>query len=147
MIGRIYKLEGGEKFYIGSTTSSLNRRFIRHKSKSKEKISENRELYVHFRNINWENCTMTLLIEEKFESRKEMLQKECEEIKKYLDNDKCLNKNRPIITSDEKKLMNNEYAKIRRKTNPEKERKRLQEWRKKNPDKYKLQCIRSKEKL
>jgi hypothetical protein len=142
MIGRIYKLEGGGKFYIGSTTSSLNRRFIRHKSKSKETVCENTPVYVHFRNIGWENCVISLIEELVFENRRQLLERETQEINKYLSNELCLNHNRPLITREQKKQMDVEYGKKRRHHNKEEECKRLQEWRKLNPEKYKAQYDR-----
>jgi predicted GIY-YIG superfamily endonuclease len=45
MIGRIYKISGGGKFYIGSTTQTLYKRFKNHRSKSKEEKRKNTPLY------------------------------------------------------------------------------------------------------
>ena len=82
MIGRIYKLEGGDRFYIGSTTCSLHKRLSKHKSKSKEKCAENREVYIHFRNIGWDNVVITLIDESLYPSKRELFQRENEEIKR-----------------------------------------------------------------
>jgi hypothetical protein len=50
----------------------------------------------------------------------------------------------PFLTSDEKKKRNSDYSKYRRQANPEKERERLQKWRKENPEKRRQQTIRER---
>jgi hypothetical protein len=146
MIGRIYKLEGGDKFYIGSTTCSLNKRFSRHKSKSKERIAENRPIYLHFKNIGWDNVTINLIDEFTYSSKQDILRREDDEIKKYIGDPRLLNNNRCIISPEEKKERDNEYSKNRRKQNPEYERLRLQQWRLLNPEKRKAQYTRHNQK-
>lgn len=142
MIGRIYRLEGGGKFYIGSTTCTLKNRLKHHRSKSNEPIALNVPVYVHFRELGWQNASINLIEEFEISSRKDLLSRECEIIKQFIQEDECLNCNRPIITSEEKKERDRKYGKIRRETDPERERKRLQEWRKNNPDKRKEQTKR-----
>lgn len=139
MLGRIYKLEGGGKFYIGSTTCNLKNRLKHHRSKSKEDISKNRALYLHFRELGWENTTIILLEEFEVLNRRELYERECEFIKQFIGTENCLNTIRSAITSEEKKARNSFYTKKRRQENPDYERNRLQEWRKKNPEKYKEQ--------
>jgi len=146
MIGRIYKLEGGGKFYIGSTTCDLKNRLKHHRSKSKEKIAEKRGLYVHFREIGWENATISVIEELEITSRKDLFARECEVIKNYIGIPDCLNKSRPVITKEDKKESDKLYGKIRRKQNMEKERNRVKEWRKNNPDKWKAQYDRANKK-
>jgi hypothetical protein len=146
MIGRIYKLEGGGRFYIGSTTCLLNKRFSKHKSKSKEKNSENRPVYVYFKNIGWDNVTISLIEEFTVSSRQELLHRENDEIKKYMGQPEVLNSNRCIILPEEKKQRDKEYSKNRRIKNPEHERNRLQQWRILNPEKRKAQYMRDNQK-
>jgi hypothetical protein len=142
MIGRVYKLEGGGKFYIGSTTCSLKNRLKHHRSKSSESISKNRQLYVHFRELGWENVNIILLEEFEISSRKDLLQRECEILKENINIETCLNRNLPIITPEEKKQRDRIGGKARREIDPERERLRLQEWRKNNPEKWKAQYTR-----
>lgn len=142
MIGRVYKLEGGGKFYIGSTTCDLKNRLKHHRSKSKEDISKNRAVYVHFRELGWQNVTITLLYEFEVTNRRELYEKECEFIKQFIGTENCLNTIRSAITRIEKKESDAIYGKKRRQENHEHERKRLQEWRKNNPEKYKEQTRR-----
>ena len=63
MIGRVYRLDGGEKFYIGSTTSELKTRLKKHKCKSNENIAKSRKVYVYFKTIGWENVRIILIKE------------------------------------------------------------------------------------
>ena len=145
MIGRIYKLEGNGKFYIGSTMCDLKNRLKHHRSKSKEQIALNTPLYVHFRELGWQNARIILLKEFEVSCRKELLQKECDIIKEFLGLETCLNKNLPIVTDDEKKERDNKYQRKRREENPERERDRLREWRKNNPEKWRQQTKRHNE--
>ena len=141
----IYKLECREtgKFYIGSTTSTLNCRLKHHRSASKEPHRQNSPLYTHFREVGWDKARMITLCEIDVESRQEMLSIEKSEILKYMGSDLCLNHNRPIITRDEKKLSDAEYGKQRREIYADKERNRVAEWRRKNPEKYAEQLKRT----
>lgn len=142
MIGRIYKLEGGGKFYIGSTTCELNYRLKKHKSKSNELISKNRLLYLHFKEIGWNNANMILILEVEVNLRNELLKYEKDEIMKVINDPNCLNSILPITTIEERKKRNLDYDRQRRQKNPEKQRARLQKWREANPEKYKEQYSR-----
>jgi Uri superfamily endonuclease len=139
MIGIIYRLEGGGKFYIGSTTSNLKDRLKKHRAKSNEDNSKNRASYIHFKNIGWSNVSITSIHETEVSTRRELLTKECEFIKTCIKDENCLNKNLPIITPEEKKLKDAEYGRSRRLENPERERLRVKKWRSENPDTWKLQ--------
>jgi len=143
MLAKIYRLEGGGKFYIGFTTNSLNRRLNKHKSKSKEEISKNRPLYVYFRSLNWDGVRMILIKEVEVETRSDILQIEKLIIDEYKNDENCLNVTRPLITNDEKKQRDSEYGKKRRELFKEKERDRVKEWRHKNPEKWKKQYDRA----
>ena len=141
MLGRIYKLEGGGKFYIGSTTQDIKKRLKNHKSKSKEPHRSNTPLYKWFNEIGWENITISIL-EEINAEKSEIFKREDELIRIYLNNDNCLNCNKVKITREEKKERDNSYSKKYRHENPEHERLRLNEWRKNNPDKVREQTKR-----
>lgn len=145
MIGRIYKIEGGGKFYIGSTTCTLKNRMKHHRSKSKERVALNIPVYVHFRDIGWENATISLIDEFEIETRKDLLNREREIMEQFIGREECLNSNRPVITIEEKKQRDRDYGKTRREKDPERERTRLQEWRKNNPEKWKAQYDRYNE--
>ena len=142
MIGRIYKLEGANKFYIGSTICELKYRLKKHRSKSNENISKNRPVYYYFKEIGWDNAVITLIKEVHINDRKELLTYEKEELLKFINDDNCLNSILPIITTEEKKKRDAEYGKKRRQLNPEKERERVKKWRSENPEKYKQQYSR-----
>ena len=142
MIGRIYKLEGGGKFYIGSTMCDLKYRLRKHRSKSKEKVSEKSLVYTHFREIGWEHVTISEIDKIENCSRLELRNLETEYIKSSLDDINCLNKNLAYITIDEKRARDAEYGKLRRKSNPTYEKERLKKWRLENPEKYKEQYDR-----
>lgn len=144
MIGYIYKLEGGGKVYIGSTTSELKIRLKKHKSKSNERVSKNREVYKHFKQIGWGAASISIIKQVEVFDRRELLNYEKEEVLKIINNDNCLNSILPITTLDEKKQKDSEYSKKRRNDNPEKERLRLQRWRQENPDKRREQVARER---
>ena len=59
--GKIYKIVNDidDKIYVGSTTQTLNKRFNRHKSKSKQ--SQDRTIYKHFNIIGWDHVTIKLI--------------------------------------------------------------------------------------
>lgn len=148
MIGRIYKLECKltSKFYIGSSTHTLSDRLKKHRSKSNEESRKSTPLYSHFREVGWNNAIMTLIKEVTFETRRDLLEVEKVEILKYLGHELCLNHNRPIQTLDEKVQQTREYGKLRRLENKEKDKLKLKEWRKNNPEKWKEQTKRYNEK-
>ena len=106
----------------------------------------NSPFYTHFRNVGWESADIRVLYEVEFDTRAQLLQAEKEEIIKHLDDESCLNHNRPCITREEKKQQDKEYGKQRRTEQKERERQRVIEWRKKNPEKYAEQCRRANEK-
>jgi len=146
MLGKIYKIEGGSKFYIGSTIQDITKRFKNHKSKSKENKRSNTPLYKHFNEIGWENATIYVIEELNIINKIELLEKENEIIKCHLNDPSCLNSNLVKITKEEKKEKDKKYAKFRRQENPTRERERLNKWRENNPEKRKEQTKRYREK-
>jgi hypothetical protein len=146
MFGRIYRLIGGDKFYIGSTIQTLARRLSKHKSRSKEKDRKNSNLYKYFTEIGWENVTIELIEEIEIKTRKDLFELECKYIRDSLIDEKCLNINRPVRTIEERKEQDRQIGKRIRSERPDHERERVAEWRRKNPEKYRAQVQRFLEK-
>ena len=147
MKGILYRFQCRQtgKFYIGSTTQDIKKRLKNHKSKAKEEHRKNTPLYSHVNTFGWNTMDATVIAEIEFDSKDQLLQIEKDEIVKHLNNDSCLNHNRPCITREDKKQHDAEYGKKRRIQQKEKERERVIEWRKNNPEKYADQLRRSVE--
>jgi len=93
--GKIYKLVcPNYYFYIGSTITTLNSRFSKHKCDSR---TVNSKVYIYFNKIGWDNVKIQLIEELNINSREELLFKEAEYIKNNVNNEKCLNTTIPII--------------------------------------------------
>ena len=149
MKGLVYRFQCRQtgKFYIGSTTQDIKKRLKNHKSKAKEEHRKNTPLYSHVNLVGWNSIDVIIVFEEEFVSRTQLLQLEKDEIMKHLNDANCLNNNRPIRTSEEKKEQDKEYGKQRRIEQKEKERERVRKWRLDNPEKYAEQKRRSIEKI
>ena len=148
MIGRIYRIESDldGKFYIGSTTQTLSRRLNNHRSKSKEECRKNTPLYAHFNECGWEHANIQLLSQHTDITREELLKLERDEIDKWINDPRCVNKTRPLQTPEDKKALDREYGRVRRERMPEEERERVRIWRLNNPDKRKEQTQRYRNK-
>jgi hypothetical protein len=146
MIGHIYRLSGGGRFYIGSTTLTLEDRLREHKSFSTKAKSRQIPVYAHFTNVGWDSATIELIRFCDYKTKRDLLKCEREELDKVRDDLACLNKNRPYITRDEKKVRLKETAAKWHQENKEHARERLQEWRIANPEKVKAQRERQNEK-
>jgi hypothetical protein len=105
----------------------------------------NSPVYTHFRAVGWKTAEMTLLHELTVENKTQLLELEKTEILKYIDDELCLNHNRPIRTPEEKKQQDIDYGKLRRATKGDAERARVKQWRLDNPEKYAEQCRRANE--
>jgi hypothetical protein len=90
MIGRVYRLKCGDKFYIGSTIQALNKRLIGHKFDAKRKPHK---CYKYFNEQGWDNVTIELLEEGEFENTKALRKREGEYILLYINDENCLNCN------------------------------------------------------
>jgi len=88
MIGRVYRLKCGDKYYIGSTIRQLNKRLIDHKSHAKFKPLK---CHAYFNEQGWNNVTIELLEEGEFENRKALCKREGEYIIPYINDENCLN--------------------------------------------------------
>jgi len=147
MIGRLYKIQSNVDrcFYIGSTRQDLKNRLKNHKSKSKDPIRQKTPLYVYFNRVGWEHAEIQLLAEFDSIPDSELLALEKAEILNVINDEQCLNKSRPMRTSDEKKERDKEYGKVRRRDNREDEIQRVKQWRIDNPEKYTEQRRRYRE--
>jgi len=95
-------------YYIGSTISDLNIRLRRHKSDSKRCPDVKKNQY--FNSINWD--VKIILIEEiNVSSLSELHEIENNFIKKYLNDDKCLNTYHAIVNKELRKQKAHEYGK------------------------------------
>jgi hypothetical protein len=143
----LYRLDCSvtSKFYIGSTTCTLAVRLKKHRASSLEIRKQNSPLYRHFREFGWTNARVSVLTEVDIETRRDLLALERAEILRHLGSPLCLNHNRPIITREEKKVEDARYGKKRRAENKDDERRRVAEWRKKNPERYAEQIRRRNE--
>lgn len=146
MKGFIYRLAGGGRFYIGSTTLSLEDRFREHKSFSTKAKSRQIPVYAHFAEVGWECATITLVREVEYETKRDLLKAEREEFDKVRDDPACLNKNRPFVTREELKERVKTTAADWYAENKDHVRERVREWRQSNPEKVKAQRERQKAK-
>ena len=137
--GYIYKLTDGNKFYIGSTSLTLEKRLIDHKSLSKIEKRHSQPVYNYFNSTNWENARMETLRECEYTVKADLLRYEREEYDKLSGNPNCLNVMRSFISEDERKLRDKENAANWHQENKERCKESLQEWRKNNPEKVKEQ--------
>jgi hypothetical protein len=146
MKGFIYRLAGGDRFYVGSTTLSLGDRFREHKTFSTKAKSRQIPVYAHFTEVGWECATIELVREVEYETKRDLLKAEREELDKVRDDPACLNKNRPLITREELKEQVKTNSAKWHQENKSKSRERLQAWREANPEKVKAQRERQKAK-
>ena len=99
MIGCIYCLRLPEgKFYIGSTTSSLQERLWSHKTMSKLRTSL---LYQHMNRVGWDSVTIECLEEIEVPTRYDLFILENEYLRLLKDDD-CLNSINVFRTEEEK---------------------------------------------
>ena len=134
-------------FYIGSSMTSLKDRMKHHKALLKDPIRCRSPVYTHFNTVGWDNNAEIILIKEFHDvTRTQLRQHEMDEIMKVVDDPFCLNRNRPILTREDKKTHDKEYSHTRREQNKDDERDRVRQWRLKNPDKWKEQTKRYREK-
>jgi len=144
---KIYKITCNDGyFYIGSTISKLSTRLKNHKKDSK---NSNSKLYSHINSIGWENIKITLLEEFDNISKKDLLEKEYEYIRKE-NSEFCLNTN--VYDNENDRVKNRkEYTKEYEKINKEKIKLRKKEYYIKNKEKkilvIKLYVEKNKEKI
>lgn len=144
--GFVYKLSGGGKFYIGSTTLTPELRLEEHKTFSTKPSSQRQPVYRHFVSIGWENVTVETLRECDYRVKRDLLQHEREEYDKVAADPNCLNVNRPLVTAEELKERVKETAAKWHQENKERSRERLNQWRAENPEKVREQRARRADK-
>lgn len=142
MIGRLYRIDGGGKFYIGSTIQELKKRLKNHRSKSKESHRQTTPLYEHFNTIGWVNALITLIEEIEILDRRELLEREDVIVRRSLKDPNCLNKTCVIVTQEQKREQDRAYGQSRRESRKEIEKERVRTWRQNNPDKWREQTKR-----
>lgn len=97
--GKIYKLCGAGKIYIGSTTQLLSKRHYCHKKIPHSTVQEI---------MADPNNQITLIELAPCSSREELLARE----RYHIENTECVNKNNPIISEFERKEYKKEYMKV-----------------------------------
>ena len=95
---KIYKLQCDDgHFYIGSTTTTLVKRFCSHKTRAKK--NPDRRVYKHIDN-NWDSVRIVLIEEFPCENKNQLVRKEDEHIRLHREDALCLNM-RTAFRSDE----------------------------------------------
>ena len=123
--GKVYKIVGNGKVYVGSTTKTLARRLSCHRSFSKRGI----KTYNSFECFSDPKCRIELVEECCCETKKELL--ECE--RKWIEALECVNKKTPGRTGAEwyqdNKKYYKEYQKEYREQNREQTNQKQREYR------------------
>jgi len=101
--GKIYKLEGGGKFYIGSTTNLLSKRRGDHHCDAKQERRQNTKAYLWFNSIGWENVSISLIEDFPCLTKQELLDRERYYIDLHRNDVNLLNVRRSIITDEDRK--------------------------------------------
>ena len=106
---KVYKIidnTENQYYYIGSTTSTLTKRLYNHKREYEIHPEQKKNKY--FNSINW-NVRIILINEFKLENRDQLRREEDNIIKTCLNDPKCLNMRREIMTAEENRTRNIEY--------------------------------------
>tara|TARA_R110000803_G_scaffold27976_5_gene65025 strand:- start:541 stop:1086 length:546 start_codon:yes stop_codon:yes gene_type:complete len=140
-LGKIYKIvnDVNDKFYIGSTAEKyLSNRMTKHRDKHNDCMSKNI-------GVNIKQCSIILIENYPCKDNNELKRREREYYDKYKKECKevFLNKNKPILTEEEKKEYKNEWMK----NNKEKYDKYIKEYRKHNKKYYKDRYQEHKEEI
>ncbi len=125
--GKIYKLidNTNGNIYIGSTIQSLANRKSKHKQATIKKINKCRSKLI----IDNGDYDIILIENYPCSSKEELLARE----RYFIENTECINKNRPIITIEERKEYEIKYAN----ENKDLIKTKSKEWYKNNKDKKK----------
>jgi len=107
--GKIYKLQCDDgHFYIGSTVSTLVKRFGQHKCRAK-KTPEQR-VYKHI-DGKWDSVRIVLIEEFPCENKNQLVRKEDEHIRLHREDALCLNSNMAFRTKEDDNAKNKAYCK------------------------------------
>ena len=109
---KVYKLvyQINNYFYIGSTTTELFKRLSRHRKCALQ--TPNTKLYRYMNTIGRENFKIVLISEHNLESRIQLIREEDIVIQKYINDEKCLNSNRSLLTEEEHKQSDRDRCKL-----------------------------------
>jgi predicted GIY-YIG superfamily endonuclease len=100
--GKIYRLLCKDGyFYIGSTTTSLAKRFFHHKKRSY--TAQNRKVYAHTSKVGWDNVNIVLFEEYPCENKQQLFQRENIFVEKEFSNPLCLNSCRAFLNEEVKR--------------------------------------------
>ena len=111
MKGLIYAILIDEKFYIGATTTSIEKRMISHKSLSRNPCKKNSKLYKYIEEIeNWDDILYIILETVEYKTLRELENVEYNYIKLHINDSNCLNimqnvKQKYIIDKYKRKFM------------------------------------------
>lgn len=118
--GKIYKITGGGQTYYGSTTMTLAKRLIDHRSECKRKPDKKRCTSTQIMGLP--DCKIELVEDYPCNSRRELVRREGW----YQRNNECVNKNiagrTPYEYLDDHKEKYGDYQKIYREANRDKTR-------------------------
>jgi len=106
---KVYKIidnTENQYYYIGSTHSILAKRFYNHKQEGRLHPEQRKNKY--FNSIDW-NVRIILINEFKLENKDQLRREEDKIIRECINDPKCLNMRREIITPDEDRTRNIEY--------------------------------------
>ena len=98
MIGRIYRLVGGNKYYYGSTFQTLMSRMSAHKSNAKNRPQP---CHKHFNEVGWDKVRIELVKEAEFKNPTELRKLENDYILLHKDDENCLNSISSYVSVDE----------------------------------------------
>ena len=89
-------------FYIGSTCNPLSKRLYWHKYNAKKQ--PDRKVYKYFNSIGWDKVKIVLIEEQFLDNKQQLLREEDRVIQMYIDDEKCLNSIRALITPEEARV-------------------------------------------
>jgi hypothetical protein len=98
-LGKIYKLEHNDMFYIGSTCQLLCQRKAKHHCDMKRRESS---VYSYLRDKNWQEVSISLIEDYPCNSKAELEERENFYIKQHKTNPKCLNFRYSVNDTDSK---------------------------------------------
>jgi len=149
--GKIYRIvcNTSSKYYIGSTIKTIKERLSSHKQDFKMYLNDKNSYTSSFDILENNNYIIELVEEYPCSNNTELRQREDIYIKKYMNDEFCVNKNRSYITDEERrenmKKYNKKYNKIYKKEYNKKNQDKIRERRKKN-DKKNQDKIRERRK-
>jgi hypothetical protein len=111
IIPTVENIDDGDVYYGSFSKGDINIRLSEHKSRYKRYINNTSTDYCHtfklFEKYSIENCTIELVENTLYNNADDLKWKERE----YIENNNCVNKNKPITTENEKKENSKEYNK------------------------------------